>query len=317
MEDLDSTEKAEEILDSLVSEQSKTEIEDSELLKTIVNVCNKEKKRTDQEDETKRNFKKKLEEKEQEIDKLKERNRELRKNNILLETEKEILEDKIKQDSMNIKRYKKAIIKLNNIANVVKKSEKTEKDNVENNTLRDSVNTNQEDKVKEKRRRLKCKYEDRGKCKEKDKCMFIHSKRTCFAHSRHGMCSSERSCSYRHPVGIFYEWEQKGSCFRQETCRFCHPQRRTGRSFLGQNHGSPPLNPQHPPDRQKPPFLGFLPPKQMPEMITNQMKPPTHVIPPFMTTVPPMIPMMRPPMILFPMSLPPASHPPGRGQGRN
>ena len=119
MEDLDSTEKAEEILDSLVSEQSKTEIEDSELLKTIVNVCNKEKKRTDQEDETKRNFKKKLEEKEQEIDKLKERNRELRKNNILLETEKEILEDKIKQDSMNIKRYQKAIIKLNNIANVV------------------------------------------------------------------------------------------------------------------------------------------------------------------------------------------------------
>ena len=119
VEDLDSTEKAEEILDSLVSEQSKTEIEDSELLKTIVNVCNKEKKRTDQEDETKRNFKKKLEEKEQEIDKLKERNRELRKNNILLETEKEILEDKIKQDSMNIKRYQKAIIKLNNIANVV------------------------------------------------------------------------------------------------------------------------------------------------------------------------------------------------------
>ena len=69
----------------------------------------------------------------------------------------------------------------------------------------------------------KCKFENVGFCKDKDKCQHFHPSGTCQSHSKLGSCPSESICNKRHPNRICFQFESYGSCFRGDNCRFRHP----------------------------------------------------------------------------------------------
>ena len=97
----------------------------------------------------------------------------------------------------------------------------------------------------EKRRGIKskCKYEDKGKCKNGPKCLYIHPKQTCQEHGKLGSCQHRNVCQLRHPLKICFQWEKGEQCLRGDQCRFRHPlELLRNKHFLGKR---PPLQ-QHP-----------------------------------------------------------------------
>ena len=69
----------------------------------------------------------------------------------------------------------------------------------------------------------KCSFEDRGSCKRKEECRFVHPVGTCQSFSKLGSCSSQYSCTMRHPQRTCHHFERYGSCQRGDDCRFRHP----------------------------------------------------------------------------------------------
>ena len=90
---------------------------------------------------------------------------------------------------------------------------------------------------------MKCKYENRGNCRNGSSCDKAHPKTTCQSHSKLGSCPMQLQCDHRHPFGICYDWQTHGGCYRGDSCRNRHPvemaaQRASNSDpFLG--HGSP------------------------------------------------------------------------------
>ena len=64
----------------------------------------------------------------------------------------------------------------------------------------------------------KCRYFNRGHCRYKDKCKFLHTKEICKSHLEGGKCS-ESSCMRRHPKVC--KWWQRGEC-RRTDCNYLH-----------------------------------------------------------------------------------------------
>ena len=97
-------------------------------------------------------------------------------------------------------------------------------------------------------RRKKCRYESKGKCKEKQSCEFFHPKKTCQNFSKLGSCSTGNQCNFRHPIRICKEWQDKRECQWSDRCRFRHPLEHIQNPFLGlsvQNLQKDPY-PKHP-----------------------------------------------------------------------
>ena len=113
-----------------------------------------------------------------------------------------------------ISRYKRAIIKLNNIAKVVKPIDK-KPESVEPQSKKMKNNNNYKKK--------KCKYESRGSCKDRRSCPFFHPTGTCARFQSYGVCELEERCQERHPSGLCFEWQKKGRCDRDTKCKFQHP----------------------------------------------------------------------------------------------
>jgi hypothetical protein len=67
---------------------------------------------------------------------------------------------------------------------------------------------------------IKCKFYNRGYCKEKDSCEFVHPEETCQEFIDTGYCSAGRLCHGRHPHKCRF-W-QEGSCHRDSSCAFQH-----------------------------------------------------------------------------------------------
>ena len=69
----------------------------------------------------------------------------------------------------------------------------------------------------------KCRYYNRGYCKEGRGCEFFHpSEEVCQEYCNFGSCSQGRSCRQRHFKRCRY-W-LKGNCWRDKTCVYLHKQ---------------------------------------------------------------------------------------------
>ena len=76
---------------------------------------------------------------------------------------------------------------------------------------------------KKKKPAVKCRFEDTGLCRSKNKCEDIHPKKTCQSHSKLGSCSTASLCELRHPFGVCFEWQRHGYCYSGDDCRNRHP----------------------------------------------------------------------------------------------
>ena len=104
---------------------------------------------------------------------------------------------------------------------------------------------NAPDVLKRKEGKIKCKFEDQGKCKSGPKCQYFHPKHTCQAHGKLGSCQYKDVCELRHPVKLCFQWEKEGNCLRGDLCRFRHPlELLKNKHFLG----------KRPPPQQDPQF---------------------------------------------------------------
>ena len=77
-----------------------------------------------------------------------------------------------------------------------------------------------EDKASKK---VKCRFENVGKCKLKDKCKDFHPQKICQQFSKFGSCSIDSVCELRHPEKTCFEWESYGTCSLGDKCRYTHP----------------------------------------------------------------------------------------------
>ena len=67
----------------------------------------------------------------------------------------------------------------------------------------------------------KCRYHNRGYCKFKDNCRFLHSQVICGNFLENQVCRT-RQCQKRHPRDCRYWTGNPEGCIRQETCQYLH-----------------------------------------------------------------------------------------------
>ena len=75
-------------------------------------------------------------------------------------------------------------------------------------------------KNEEKKKWIKCKFYNRGYCKEGATCEFAHPEENCQEFIDTGSCSAGRLCHGRHPHKC-RSWLQ-GSCYRGSSCAYQH-----------------------------------------------------------------------------------------------
>ena len=140
------------------------------------------------------------------------------------------------RNKIKIKEYERAIIILNRQTGIVNPREMTAK-----NKKNPSPEKRIKGKVKQSRReqektyrnkKIICKYEDRGRCKEGKRCTFFHPLGTCPSYSELG------SCTHSHACGVCHEWEIKGKCERKDKGKFRHPRSLQSNHFLGRAKNS-------------------------------------------------------------------------------
>jgi hypothetical protein len=92
-------------------------------------------------------------------------------------------------------------------------------------------------------KKVKCRFDNTGKCRRSSECKDVHPKKTCQSHSKLGSCPMESTCEHRHPYGVCYEWEKYGACDNGDGCRHRHPFDLARHASSGSNHflgnGSP------------------------------------------------------------------------------
>ena len=84
----------------------------------------------------------------------------------------------------------------------------------EDNKKTDSVGEN------ENKRKNVCRYFNRGYCKYKLECRFVHSQNICEKHLKSGKCG-DKSCNYRHPKECKWFGKSVG-CRRDTDCEYLH-----------------------------------------------------------------------------------------------
>ena len=79
------------------------------------------------------------------------------------------------------------------------------------------------EKNKQKKSKTKCRYYNRGYCKEGESCDFLHPSEVCQEYVYNGSCPQRNRCQQRHPQSCKF-WEQ-GDCWRGETCAYLHKEK--------------------------------------------------------------------------------------------
>ena len=237
---------------------------DESQVETIVSICKAiTEEKSSLVDEIRR-LKRDIQNKEEEAKQLKKQNKDLLEKVTQFEEESKVDRDKIK-------RYKKTIIKLNEIAKLhvpkqtdddISKSKESSKEN--------NAEVTKQDGTSEEIFKKKCKYENGGKCKDKNLCGYFHPKRTCQNFSKLGSCPSGFTCKLRHPKRTCREWEERGECQWSDRCRFRHPLEQSQSRFLG-------LKPPNPPKPTQPQTQQQLYQLRIQQFL-NQMKAPRMTI---------------------------------------
>ena len=74
--------------------------------------------------------------------------------------------------------------------------------------------------TKQRKIHSKCRYYNRGYCKEGQRCSFFHPTEDCQEYIYSGTCSQGRQCWQRHPQKCKY-W-LRGNCWREDACVYLH-----------------------------------------------------------------------------------------------
>ena len=69
-------------------------------------------------------------------------------------------------------------------------------------------------------KRKKCRYFNRGYCKYKDKCRYMHPKNICTEYLQSMKCET-RDCLGRHPKTCKW-WSKQDGCTRGSECGYLH-----------------------------------------------------------------------------------------------
>ena len=77
--------------------------------------------------------------------------------------------------------------------------------------------------TKEGQPKPKCHYENKGSCRDQERCNFSHPIKTCQAFSKLGSCSQESLCEHRHPHKVCFRLQNTGYCSAGDRCRDRHP----------------------------------------------------------------------------------------------
>ena len=71
-----------------------------------------------------------------------------------------------------------------------------------------------------KKNKRRCKYFNRGFCRENETCPYFHPDIICQEFGVTGTCSQGRACEARHPHSCKY-W-RRGCCWRNDDCLYLH-----------------------------------------------------------------------------------------------
>ena len=122
---------------------------------------------------------------------------------------------------------------LNQIIADLKEDLETEKSKVQNlnetiinkNSVIESLEekNQKENTYVSKKKQSKCRYWNKGFCREGDKCNFSHKREDCNTYLNTGKCK-ERTCQERHRRSCRYFATSNG-CFRGDSCQYLHSTR--------------------------------------------------------------------------------------------
>ena len=84
----------------------------------------------------------------------------------------------------------------------------------------EAVKIDAKQRLDQRSQKEKCKYQNRGFCKEGKMCNFVHYNEVCKEHKSFGACPQERVCPFRHPNKCKY-WSN-GFCWRGPDCVYLH-----------------------------------------------------------------------------------------------
>ena len=76
--------------------------------------------------------------------------------------------------------------------------------------------------VQELKKNIKCRYNNRGYCKSKFNCEFLHSNKICDKVLLNGKCLEVKTCLLRHPRDCRHWLGDSKGCLRGEDCMYLH-----------------------------------------------------------------------------------------------
>ena len=103
---------------------------------------------------------------------------------------------------------------IKNIKSEVKNIKQNKKDNEKTYTKLEKITSN--DQVKG----IKCKYNNRGYCRNKQQCKYLHSNIVCEKHIKGEVCENNH-CSLRHPRKCLF-FRMKSGCRFGVSCQYVH-----------------------------------------------------------------------------------------------
>ena len=167
----------EEIVELNLSDSSEREEEvnekDASILETLVNACNTVIGKGNNLEETVSLLKKELNLKEKTIRSLQTKNSELEMRIHLLESDKAIMMIDAESNKVQMARYKQTIVKLNKVVKLIEpRKDVPEQGEPFETALADTneVRKKEEPIRSNAKKRKKCKFQDKGFCKEKSQC---------------------------------------------------------------------------------------------------------------------------------------------------
>ena len=92
---------------------------------------------------------------------------------------------------------------------------------IANKTIEEDKDDLIQDETFRKLNKRKCRYYNRGHCKYRERCKYVHSKHICQGYLNSGKYDS-KSCADRHPKVCKFWTKSKSGCIRKTSCDFLH-----------------------------------------------------------------------------------------------
>ena len=85
----------------------------------------------------------------------------------------------------------------------------------------DKIEHSKDDSIKETRNKSnqKCRYFNRGHCRNKSECLFVHPSQICSTYLEEGKCEV-KTCASRHPK--MCKWMRAATGCRRQNCDYLH-----------------------------------------------------------------------------------------------